>query len=76
MATPRLGKPSFQGFAFLWVQFAQGLKLGCGALLVLLMEQALDQEHPREAEEGIEEECLTPLMQRAVPVAALHMDIS
>ena len=72
MAPSPGGEPSLQGWALGGIQPSQSCKLLLRVRVVLLVEQALDDEHSCEREEGIELECLACLAQRDGPVLTLE----
>ena len=57
------------------MKFDQGRKFVLGMFEVFLVEEALDNEHPRGTEEGIDAERLTGLVESIVPVLTRERDI-
>ena len=75
VAPPLLGEPSVEGFSLGRVQLLQSRKLLEGALEVILVEVALDQEHACESQPRIEAKRFAGLMKRPAPVLTLKVEV-
>src|SRR4051812_37791063 len=73
---PLLREPFRQRSALVRVELAKGLIFRLRALSILLVEEALDHEHPSEPEEGIEAKGLARRAERPAPVPDLEIDVA